>query len=264
MDFSSYTAFTFERSGGVLYATINNPDKMNSLSGPAELEVSKLFYDVTTDEATRVLVITGAGERAFSAGGDINHIRTIIDNPDEFYVAVVNAKRIVNFILDCPKPIIAKVNGIAAGLGATIALMADVVFAADHAKFADPHVKVGLTAGDGGAVAWPTLIPGLAKHYLMTGDPITAQDAERLGMIYKCLPAAELDEVVETYAQRLATGPRRAIETSKMSVNVRLKQIAAISLDAGIAYEALSSHSSDHLEAVNSFLDKRKPSFTGK
>lgn len=262
MDFASYKSLRFERQGGVLNVTFNNPEKMNALAGPAEAEVSRFFYEVTTDEETRVIVLTGAG-RAFSAGGDIPYVQKIIDEPEGFYFGITNAKRIIHNILDCPKPIIAKVNGAAAGLGATIALMCDVVFAADTAKFSDPHVKIGFTAGDGGGVIWPYLIGGLAKHYLMTGDPITAPDAARLGMIFKSMPLEQLDATVGEYAQRLATGPRRAIETSKMTANIVLKHMATMAMDAGIAYEALTNHTADHREAVNAFIEKRAPKFGG-
>ena len=263
MNFDSYSVLKFERQGGILNVTINNPEKRNALGGPGELEISRFFYEVTTDEETRVIVLTGAGDKAFSAGGDVNHIKHVIDHPDVFYSFITNAKRIVQNILECPKPIIAKVNGVASGLGATIALMSDVVFAAEHAKFSDPHVKLGFTAGDGGAVIWPYLIGGLAKHYLMTGDAIAAPDAERLGMILKSVPAAELDGIVSEYAERLATGPRRAIETSKMAVNIALKQMAAAMMDASITFEALTNHSGDHKEATAAFLEKRAPKFNG-
>jgi len=263
MNFDDYSTLLFERDGGVLNVTLNNPDKLNSLSGPGERDISRFFYEVATDEETRVIVLTGAG-RAFSAGGDVGFVQHVIDHPEEFYFGIGNAKRTVFNILDCPKPVIAKVNGAAAGLGATIALLCDVVFASSEAKFSDPHVKIGFTAGDGGAVIWPYLLGGLAKHYLMTGDPISAPDAERLGMILRSVPPAELDETVQAYAQRLANGPRRAIETSKMTANIALKQLATSLMDAGMAYEALTNHSRDHREAADAFLNKRAPQFTGQ
>jgi enoyl-CoA hydratase len=263
MSFEGYQVLKFRRDGGILYVTMDNPSRRNALSGPGELEIARFFYEVAVDDATRVIVLTGAGT-AFSAGGDAAQMRYIQENPRVFYAAMVNAKRIINNILDCPKPIIAKVNGAAAGLGATIALLCDVVFAsAEHGKFMDPHVKMGFTAGDGGAMIWPYLLGGKAKHHLMTGDPIGAVDAERLGMIHQAVPAAELDAAVDAYAKRLATGPRRAIETSKLSANIVLKQLAAITGDAGIVFEALTNHSLDHKEAVDAFLDKREPKFTG-
>jgi enoyl-CoA hydratase len=264
MSLDGYEILKFRRDGGVLNVTIDNPERRNALSGPGEVEIAKFFYDVTTDDATRAIVLTGAG-KTFSAGGDVDQIRYIIDNPRVFYAAMVNAKRIIGNILDCPKPIIAKVNGAAAGLGATVALTCDVAFAsAEFGRFADPHVKMGFTAGDGGAMIWTYLLRGQAKHYLMTGDWISAPEAERLGMIYKAVPAAELDTVVEEYARRLATGPRRAIETSKLAANIALKQLAAISMDAGMSFEALTNYSADHKEATQAFIEKREPKFTGE
>jgi enoyl-CoA hydratase len=264
MNFEGYQVLKFRRDGGVLYVTMDNQQRRNALSGPGELEIARFFYDVTTDDATRAIVLTGAG-KAFSAGGDVDQMRYIIENPRVFYAAMVNAKRIVGNMLDCPKPIIAKVNGAAAGLGATIALVCDVVFAsAEYGRFADPHVKMGFTAGDGGAMIWSYLLRGQAKHYLMTGDWISAPEAERLGLIFKAVPAAELDDVVDAYAKRLATGPRRAIETSKLAANIALKQLAAISMDAGICFEALTNYSADHREATMAFIEKREPKFTGE
>jgi len=259
-----YEILKFRRDGGVLHVTIDNPERRNALSGPGEVEIARFFYEVTTDDATRAIVITGAG-KAFSAGGDVEQMIYINQNPRVFYAAMINAKRVMNNILDCPKPIIAKVNGAAAGLGATIALCCDVVFAsAEFGRFADPHVKMGFTAGDGGAMIWSYLLRGHAKHYLMTGDFISAPEAERLGMIYKSVPAAELDSVADAYAQRLANGPRRAIETTKLAANLALKQLAATSMDAAISFEALTNYSADHDEATKAFMEKREPKFTGE
>src|SRR3546814_1183278 len=119
MKFEDYSTLLFERDGGVLNVTFNNPEKLNSLSGPGEYEIARFFYEVATDEETRVIVLTGAG-RAFSAGGDIGHVKHVIENPEQFYFGIGNAKRKVFNILDCQKPIVAKENGAAAGLGPTI------------------------------------------------------------------------------------------------------------------------------------------------
>jgi enoyl-CoA hydratase len=168
-------------------------------------------------------------------------------------------------MLDCPKPIIAKVNGAAVGLGATIALLCDVIFAAPTAKIGDPHVKVGFTAGDGGAVIWPHLIGhARAKEYLMTGRLLTAEEAEKIGLINHVVPAAELDRTVEEFAQELLKGPMRAIQWTKLSVNIGLKQLAHAVMDASVAYEALSNVTADHREAVRAMREKRTPQFAGK
>jgi enoyl-CoA hydratase len=153
----------------------------------------------------------------------------------------------------------------AIGLGCTLALFCDVIFASENARFADPHVRVGVVAGDGGAVIWPQLVGyARAKEYLMTGDPIPGKEAERIGLINHVVPDADLDARVDAFARKLAAGAPQAIRYTKVSVNLRLKEIAHTILDASMAYEMLTFATQDHREAVSSFLEKRKPAFTGK
>jgi len=208
-------------------------------------------------------VLTGAG-RAFSAGGDINQIRKVMEHPEMFFRSIGEAKQLVFSILDCPKPIIAKINGHAIGLGATVALFSDISFAANHAKIADRTYK-WIRRRDGGAVIWPQLIGyNRAKEYLLTGDPILAPDAERLGLINHAVPAEQLDSRVREFAQRLANGASRSVQWTKASINIGLKQLAHSIMDASMAYEALSNITRDHREAVNAISEKRKPNFTGE
>ena len=193
MNFSDYRAIEFHREGRVLHATFNRPDTLNAFNEELEADVARLFVEVATDEATAVLVLTGAG-RAFSAGGDFEQMQRAIDDPDLFLKGVSTGKRMLFSLLDCPKPVIAKVNGAAMGLGATIALFCDIIIAAEHAKIGDPHVKAGYVAGDGGAVIWPQLIGfARAKEYLMTGDALTGEEAARIGLINKAVSAANLE-----------------------------------------------------------------------
>jgi len=264
MDFEQYKAIAFRRDGKVLHATFNRPEVLNAFDAQLDHEVGRLFGDVASDAATNVLVLTGAG-KAFSAGGDIEHMQRVIDEPRLFLEGIRNGKQLLFGMLDCPKPIIAKVNGAAMGLGATIALFSDIVFAANHAKIADPHVKVGYVAGDGGSVIWPALLgPARAKQYLLTGDALTGEQAARMGLINQAVPAEDLDSVVDEFAQRLASGASLAIQWTKLAVNVTLKQQLVSVIDASFAYEALSGRTSDHQEAVNAFREKRAPRFTGK
>jgi enoyl-CoA hydratase len=148
------------------------------------------------------------------------------------------------------------------GLGATIALLCDVVFAAEHAKIGDPHVSVGLVAGDGGAFIWPQRIGyARAKEYLLTGELVPAPKAEAMGLINHSLPAAELDAAVDSLCQRLLNGSRNAIRWTKVTINLELKRIAHAVMDAGIAYEAVTIRSADHREAVDALQNKRVPVF---
>ena len=150
MEFNNYKTFQFERRGKVLEVTFNRPDKLNAVDEQMHAELATLFTDISNDPDSQVIVLTGAG-RAFSAGGDIDWMQKMIDIPNSFEKTAREAKQIINTLLDCQKPILAKINGHATGLGATIALFCDVIFASESAKIGDPHVSVGLVAGDGGA-----------------------------------------------------------------------------------------------------------------
>jgi enoyl-CoA hydratase len=188
-----------------------------------------------------------------------------IDDHALFRTIVLEAKEIIFSLLDCEKPIVAKVNGAAAGLGATLALFCDVIFMAQEAVIVDPHVRVGLVAGDGGAVIWPQLIGyARAKHFLMTGDPVKADMALQMGLVNFVTPQAELDSAVSAYAQKLASGATLAIRWTKTAVNIGLKQLAHAIMDASLAYEAQSNATQDHQTAVTSFIERRPPVFTGR
>lgn len=262
--FENYETIAFERRGKVLTMTFNNPEKLNAFDEEAHQELSRVFVDVAEDLDSEVIVITGAG-RAFTAGGNIEYMQKLRDEPALMHRTVREAKRIVFSLLDIEKPVITRVNGDAIGLGTTVALMSDIVIAAEDAKLADPHNNVGLIAGDGGAVIWPQLIGyARAKHYLFTGEAITASEAADIGLIHKAVPLDQLDAEVDAYADRLLKMPIQSIRWSKQVVNTGLKQLAHSMMDAGMAYEALAGQTDDHGEAIAAFRDKRRPSFTGQ
>jgi enoyl-CoA hydratase len=263
LDLGSFTTLKFERQGRVLKVYFNNPSTLNAIDQAAHSEVVRFFAEVATDTETDVVILSGMG-RAFSAGGDFDHIQRMIDQPVLFTDSMYEAKRLILTLLDCPKPVIAKVNGHAIGLGATIALFCDVIFASMDAKIGDPHVRIGLVAGDGGAAIWPHLIGHVrAKEYLLTGRPLTAVEAERIGLINQAVPPAELDRVVDDYVVELQKSPARAVQWTKLSVNAGLKQTVNAVLEASMAYEALSNLTDDHREAVSAVREKREPNFTG-
>jgi enoyl-CoA hydratase len=174
------------------------------------------------------------------------------------------AGRLIRNLIEVEQPIIAAVNGHAIGLGATIALFCDTIIASEQAKIGDPHVKVGLVAGDGGAVIWP-LLCGLAraKEYLMTGDLMSATEAERIGLINHVVPPDEVMPRAMELAQRLANGPAKAIRWTKMACNKRLRDEVNLALEAGLAAETISMFTEDHKEATRAFVEKRAPKFKG-
>jgi len=263
MDFSKYQAIQFRRDGRVLHVTFNRPGTLNAFSDGLHDEFVEFIARVPGDKESDVLVITGAG-KAFSAGGDIEAMHEATKNPSAFHPKIPQIKRLVTDLLDVPQIVISKINGPAMGLGATIALLADITFAADHAKIADPHVKVGFVAGDGGSALWPHLIGyARAKQFLLTGDVLTGAEAAKIGLVNFAYPAEELDAAVDAFALRIVNSPRRAVQWTKATINIGLKQAVAAVLDAGAAYEALSGHTHDHAEAVSAFLEKRPPRFNG-
>lgn len=264
MNYENYKHILIERKDKVLTATLNRPEARNAINPALDAELLRFFFEVDQDRLTNVVVLTGAG-KAFSAGGDIPDMLASIENIEIFEQGYKNGKRILQGILDCEKPIICRMNGDAVGLGATLALFCDLVIAADTARIADPHVKVGLVAGDGGAVIWPQLVGyARAKQYLLSGDFLSASDAQQMGLINFAVPAAELDAKVDEWAQKLANGAQKAIRWTKTTVNIGLKQMLASMVDAGFALETVSSRSNDHAEAVNAFVARRKPEFTGR
>jgi len=264
MEFSAYQTIAFQRRGRVLEVSLNRPEYLNAVDERMHEELAYVFDDVARDPESDVVVLTGSG-RAFCAGGDIKWMQSAIEEPARFEKTAREGKKVVFSLLECEKPIIAKVNGHATGLGATLALFCDVIFAAETAKIGDPHVSVGLVAGDGGAVIWPQLIGyARAKEYLMTGDLLRAADAARIGLINHAVPAAELDARVAEFADRLAKGATKAIRWSKVSVNVGLRQLAHAIMDTSIAYESLTARSRDHHEAVKAFAERRAVLFTGQ
>lgn len=264
MDFSSYTCIEFERQGRVLTIALNRPEQRNAVNARLHHELSRVFTDAQRDEGSDIVVLTGRG-RAFCAGGDIDWMQQSIDEPAEFERTAREAKDIVYSQLDLEKPLICKLNGHATGLGASLALLSDVIIASDEARIGDPHVSVGLVAGDGGALIWPQLVGyAKAKRYLLTGELLSAKEAERIGLLTEVVPLAQLDGAVDALASQLASGATKAIRWSKITANLPLRQLFHSYFDAGVAYECMSNLTQDHAEAVRAFREKRKPVFSGR
>lgn len=259
-----YNGIRFERLGAVLRVTIDNPrNELNTVDAELHGELARLFRELRREDEARAIILTGSG-RTFSAGGDFGWFTQISD------VAVIeevrrDGKQIIWDLLDLEVPLIAAVNGPAIGLGASLALLCDVIFMAENATIADPHVRVGIVAGDGGAVIWPLAVgPARAKQYLLTGDSLSAAEAERIGLVNMVVPVDRLQEDALAFAERLAAGAPLAIRHTKIAVNKLVKDALNIAFDYSTAAEMLTMASADHKEAVAAIREKRNPDFKGR
>jgi 2-(1,2-epoxy-1,2-dihydrophenyl)acetyl-CoA isomerase len=259
-----------ERAGHVLVLTIDDPATRNALSGDdlyAAFEAVVRYANA--DLGIRALVLTGAGT-AFSSGGNVRdmHERKGMFGGAAHEIAEqyrTGIQRIPRALLDLDVPAIAAVNGPAIGAGCDLACMCDVRIASERALFAESFVKVGLVAGDGGAIIWPQLIGfARAKELLMTGEMLTAARAAELGLVNHVVPAAHLDARVAEVAAKILANPRWAVRWTKTVTNIPLKALAAQLSDPALAYEVLSNLTADRREAVAAFVGKRPPSFTGE
>jgi len=264
MDYSRYEFIKVDKDGKVAILTLNRPEALNAISPQLHTELEDIFADVARDDDINAVVLTGAG-RAFCAGGDVKGMDSRqFNDPIKSRVPLSYAKRLIHNMLEVEQPIIAAVNGHAIGLGATLALFCDVIIASEQAKIGDTHVKVGLVAGDGGAIIWP-LLCGLAKakEFLMTGDLLTASEAERIGLVNHVVPPDEVMPKAVGIAQRLASGPGKAIRWTKLACNKRLRDEVNLVLDASLAAETITMLTEDHKEAARAFTEKREPEFKG-
>lgn len=262
-DYARYRTLRVEKADRVATVTLNRPDVLNAIDGEMHRELEDVWLDLNEDPEVQAVVLTGAG-RAFSAGGDIQGMARGDYHPLE-RPTVRLGRRIVLNLLEVEAPVIAALNGDAVGLGATLALFCDVIIADERARIGDPHVRVGLVAGDGGAVIWPLLCGvAKAKEYLMTGDLLSAQEAERIGLINRVVPAGRAYEEAVALARRLAHGPTWAIRWTKFSVNKVVRHLTNLVLDTSLALESLTFLTEDHREAVRAFLEKRPPAFRGR
>ena len=263
MEFERFRHILFERQDRVLTVTMNRPEKLNSWNDELHQEMELMFNMVARDTGSDVIILTGAG-KAFSAGGDIEaNLKLHYDNRLLHKTTSVG-RRIISAMLEVHQPIICRMNGDAVGAGATIGLLCDIIIAANNARIGDPHVKVGLVAGDGGALIWPQLIGyARAKPYLFTGDLIRADKAAEIGLVSFAVEPEELDSTVRQWADKLASLPPKALRWTKATTNLPLKQLAATMMEPGMAYEAMSMYAEDFVEANKAFLEKRKPKYTG-
>lgn len=257
-------ALLVEVSDRVARVTINRPDSRNAIDSALHTALSRVFIDLGERRDIDVIVLTGAGEKAFCAGGDIQWMKDAVRDPDNFEIVTWEAKRIVYSMLDCEIPIIGRINGDAVGLGCTLALLCDITVMDAKARIGDPHVRVGLNAADGGGFLLPAMIGyGKARELMLTGDLLDAAEAKAIGLIGNIAPTDKLDTRVDELVARLRNGATKAIRWTKAGYTIPLRQAAHGHMDAGTAYEMLANLTRDHSEAIDAFENRRKPVFTG-
>ena len=261
---ASFDTIEVEWIDRVVRLTIAHPhNELNAVDDSLHADLARAFHLLRRETRARAVVLTGRG-RAFSAGGDFNWFPTL-DNPARLHELRRDARQLIWDLVDVEIPVVGAVNGPAVGLGASIALMCDVIFMAEGATIADPHVRVGIVAGDGGTAIWPLLVgPARAKEYLLTGDPVTAQEAERIGLVNRVVAPDVLQEEALTFARRLAAGAPLAIQYTKAAVNKLLKEALSTSFDFAIGHELVTLLSEDHQEALTAIHEKRPPEFRGR
>ncbi|ETR78561.1 enoyl-CoA hydratase [Afipia sp. P52-10] len=262
MNYADFQFLTFDhKADGVVLVTLNRPEVMNATNARLHWELTKIWAVLNDDPKVRVIVVTGAGDRAFSAGGDLAWISQTVGNAEMVAGTLKEAGDIVFNMLACEKPIVSAINGVAVGAGLAVALMADISIMAEEAKITDGHVRLGVSAGDHAVILWP-LLCGMAKakYYLMTAEFVDGKEAERIGLVSLSVPRAQLLDKALAVAAKLGTGSQPAIRYTKRSLNnwMRMSQPA---FDASLALEMLCFMGEDVKEGVAAIKEKREPRF---
>ncbi|MBF6474609.1 MULTISPECIES: enoyl-CoA hydratase/isomerase family protein [Nocardia] len=241
---------TVASEGPVRIVVIDRPDELNAVNAELHRALAQVWRQLAADREARVVILTGSG-RAFSAGGDLDWITSFLDDTVARDESIREGAQIIEEMLRFPLPVIAAVNGAAMGLGASLAVLCDVVLMSDRAYLADPHVAVGLVAGDGGAAFWPLLTPILrTREFLYTGDRIEAATAVEVGLASRVVAANELLVEARKLAVRLAALPPEALRSTKRVVNMYLSQALGGPMQAGLAAEVVTMQSPEHRDRL--------------
>jgi enoyl-CoA hydratase len=262
MKYEDFQYILFDRQpNGVLLATLNRPEAMNATNNRMHWELTQLWDVVNEDPCVKVVVITGAGDRAFSAGGDLSVVEEMVGSQEATLRVMKEASAIVYNMLACEKPIISAINGTAVGAGLAVALLADVSVMAEEARLTDGHTRLGVSAGDHAAIVWP-LLCGMtkAKYYLMTADFVSGKEAERIGLVTFCTPRADVLPRSLAIAASLAQGSQTAIRATKKSLNNWMR-IAGPIFDNSLAMEMLCFLGADAKEGLAALRGKRDANF---
>lgn len=265
--YADFTTVLARREGAVLVVSLNRPERRNAVNLEMHRDLEAILKLAASDNEVRAIVLRGEG-KAFCAGGDVSTMEGAADEPASPALIVrqtLEAAQMIDMILAAPQPIVCALQGFAMGLGATIALLCDVVIMADDAAIADTHVNIGLVPGDGGVVLWPLAGSlGAARWHLMTGERVSGPEAVRLGLALASVPPDDLDAEALRRATILASLAPLAVQGAKATLNRIIRDRIALTLETGLLLEGATFVSEDHKEAVAAFMDKRQPTFRGR
>jgi enoyl-CoA hydratase len=261
MKYEEYEFLEFENQGnGVLLVTINRPEVLNATNAKLHKELTLIWDTIDHDDQTNVVVVTGAG-RAFSAGGDIELLESLVGNPENLAVIQKEASDLVLKMLALDKPIISAINGVAVGAGLAVALMADISVMSETARITDGHVKLGVGAGDHAAIIWPILCGmAKAKYYLMTAEFIDGVTAEKIGLVSLAKPQDEVLPAALKIATQLAKGSQQAVRGTKQALNGWMLQAGPI-FENSLRMEMQCFMGADAAEGASALREKREPQF---
>ena len=258
----SYQFILYEKKGRIAYLTINRPDRLNALHPPGNAEIREAMSDFRDDSDVWVAILTGAGERAFCAGNDLKYTAEHGRYQDRSVGRAPFGGITSNF--ECWKPIIAAVNGYALGGGLELAMVCDIVVAAEHAEMGLPEVRVGLVAGAGGVHRLPRQIPPkLAMGMMLTGRRISAQEAYRVGLVNEVVPLSELMPTAERWANEILEVAPLSARASKQMAMTGLDWPLDVAMSRTYSEHERAKASDDFVEGPKAFAEKRKPSWTG-
>jgi enoyl-CoA hydratase len=246
-----------ETDGPVLLVRLNRPEQLNATNHELHRGLAELWPQIDGDRDVRAVVLTGNG-RAFSAGGDFGYLDELSRDADLRRETLAHGRQIVTGMVACRVPVVAAVNGPAVGLGCSLVALSDVVYMAESAHLADPHVAVGLVAADGGPVSWPLLTSlQLAKEYALTGDKIPAQRAADIGLVNHVCPDDEVLEQALGCARRMTRLPRQALEDTKRILNMHLERAVLATIDFALAAEDRSFGSPELRANIDRFHERQ-------
>jgi 2-(1,2-epoxy-1,2-dihydrophenyl)acetyl-CoA isomerase len=259
-----YQTLVLDRAGSIATITLNRPDARNALDMAMRRELVAVLDEIEADPGARVVVLTGAGGH-FCSGGDVKTMRDKRHTAAEGRARVELLNRMVLRLVDFPRPTIAMVDGYAVGAGSNLALCCDLIVASDRAKFGELFWKIGLVPDGGGTWLLPRVV-GLAraKELIFTADIIDAAEAERIGLVNRVVPVADLEKTTRALAEKIAAGPPGVLRMAKHMVNRAATSDLAAALDLEAFSQGMAIAGDDHQEGLAAFFDKRSPNFTGR